>query len=399
MNRRQVKMNKLKILMLGGIMLALALPSLASNGNPRIPSATPGSGAALVFCGARPYQDDTATSGSLNLLATPANYFIDAAAYPTYTKYGVTSTPVQTGSGALLLKNGTTKYAVVGFTLGSPVGPADEKIDSITWYKVGKPTAPSNVSISAGYETAKISWQLDANYEYSHVDLTIERDVSGTWATVPADGGVTKTVLDAATSYIIGQYVDGRTFNPGDQCRVTLVGKVLAKADGSSVYQSDPVITTFQFKTLTGAGGGSATFILKAGINTISVPCDTTKKITVAIGGVAGTLDINPPTTPAGSKITVGQLVKAINQQSGVNNFVTVVGFYDAVKQQHVGLSNIQYAAGGAIDTTKGTANGIDYSVTPAAPYSVAGVTGLPVSQGQALQITVSSNTSLTISQ
>lgn len=293
---------------MGGLIALLAAPSLASNGNPRIPSSTPGAGTALVFCNAKPYQDDTTTSGSLNLLTTPINYFIDTAAYPDWTKYGVTSTPLPTGTGYLLLKNGSIKYAVVSFTLGSPVGPADESISSITWYTTGNPDPPSTIQPTAGFETAKITWSLNPNpamkrFDYSSIEITIKKNENGTWTNVPATGNTTTSVLNGSpTSYLLGELIDGRTLTPNTEYSVTLVGKVKGKADGSVTYTSSPATQTFT--TLSGGAVSPYPLTLKPGLNSFAMPFapDANNKwyvgttpITNALGLVQA---INLATTP-----------------------------------------------------------------------------------------------------
>ncbi|MFC1568574.1 hypothetical protein ACFL37_02640, partial [Candidatus Margulisiibacteriota bacterium] len=193
-------MRMLKFMIIGGLLFLLAVPVLASNGNPRLNDAIPGAGSALVFCNTRPYQDDSATSGSLRLLETPANYYIDATAYPGYVKYGVTSTPVSTTNGYFLLKEGSTKYAVRQFTLGTPVGPSDQPFEpgDITWYNTGIPDAPSSVAESHGFETARVSWTLNPDpsirrFEYTSIELAVTRVSDGT--VIEASGGVSPTIL------------------------------------------------------------------------------------------------------------------------------------------------------------------------------------------------------------
>lgn len=244
-------MKKLKYLLIGGLICSLALPALASNGNPRLNNSIPGTDSALVFCNTKPYQDDNATNGSLYLLVKNDHYFVDTTAYPGYTKYGVTKTLVTTTNGYIMLKQ-TGKYAVAPFTLGSPVGPADEPIESVTWYRTGIPDAPANLAVQAGFETAKVTWTLSSDYDYSSIELTVRKTSDG--SIVYATGNTSPTVLSGrTTSYALGELVDGRVLMPGTEYQVNLQAKVKAKADNSKYYTSIPA--AISFTTLSGVGG------------------------------------------------------------------------------------------------------------------------------------------------
>jgi hypothetical protein len=263
-----------KFILIGGLLLLLMTPAVASNGNPRIPSATPGHNAALVFCGAKPRQDDNATVGNLKLLATPANYYIDTTAYSGWTKYGIVSTPITTNNGYLLLDDSANeKYAVVKFTLGSPVGPADESITDITWYKKGDPAPPQNISVEAGYESAKITWALDPDYDYANVGVNIHvKDSSGNWQYVWIPGNqVAYVPASGPNSHLVGELLDGRVLSPGKDYKVTLIGRVIRSTTttGASYYQSAPV--SVEFKTAVPPKKDEVTLTFNDGLNFFSL--------------------------------------------------------------------------------------------------------------------------------
>jgi hypothetical protein len=163
-------------------------------------------------------------------------------------------------------------------------------------------------------------------------------------------------------------------------------------------YSNARSYTVSGVTTPVGGGSGSAAFSLQPGINTISMPCDTTKAMNVNFG--SGTA-VNIPAPAAGSYITIGQLVKAINQAIGGSvPAVTVVGYYDATHQQHVGLAPVGYDGSGNV--TSGTPYGTDYTLTPSAAYTAAKAAALPVARGGAIQITVpyvTAGATLTLSQ
>lgn len=351
-------MKNIKLLMIGGLILLLAIPALASNGNPRLNNTTIlGAGSALVFCNQAPSQDDTATAGSLYLLTKDTHYFVDTTAYSGYTKYGVTKTPVTTTNGYLLLKD-SGKYAVASFTLGSPVGPADQKIETATWYKSGDPAAPSNVEVTAGFETAKATWQLSADYNYSSIELTLKKG---------ADIVTNKSLGGSSTAYSFGKLVDGTGLDSSTSYEVSLVGKVKAKADGSSSYSS--TTATKGFTTLTSSLAEKMetwTFrkpTAKTGINTFAIPFNLAKGIKDASGNTV-------------TLATINDLIGAINTQAKAGgasgNVVTVFGWYDETSQQHIGLTSIP---GGdlaqAVPTGLSATDILGTSIVKGQPYQV----------------------------
>ncbi|MDD5593460.1 MAG: hypothetical protein PHG97_01795 [Candidatus Margulisbacteria bacterium] len=350
-------MNKFKILIIGGLMLLTALPGFASNGNPRIPSTNAGIDNALVFCGAAPYQDDDATNvpAGLYLLGMPNDYEIDKLAYPGYAKYWVKKTPVETNYGNILLKS-AGKYAVVPFTLGSPAGPADEPINTVTWYDAGVPELASDITVEAGYETARATWKVNKAKicNYSIFEITVVKKADGTTVNAIVNGVPTSpTVLSGgARSYAFGELIDGRKLESGTKYEVMIVGKVQKKAvksgDPIDYYASAPGAAAFT--TLSGGAGAKFTINIKRtmvsglGINSFSVPMAVT-----TVGGTNTPLD--------GTSITTAyDLCDFINKFYGASkSLVRSFGTWDETAQLESGAT-ISYSAPGVIDGASSTA-------------------------------------------
>jgi len=129
-----------------------------------------------------------------------------------------------------------------------------------------------------------------------------------------------------------------------------------------------------------------------SGINTISIPFVTTdlvnKPITVRASGTdpaTGTsLDVD------GNGIyTVHDLIRAINAKAG-SNVVTVFGWWDKVRQQHIGLTSITgYSGGAGTDVTTATVTGKKPDGTN---YSLSEILALPVATGQPYQVSVNTD-------
>lgn len=151
----------------------------------------------------------------------------------------------------------------------------------------------------------------------------------------------------------------------------------LGPSDASTGWSS-----AAEYESATGGvssgGGGTATFAIVAGMNTVSVPCDPASAITVTFkAGMA-----EEKTATVSAPATIGKLLTALNSAIGTN--VSVVGFYDSARKQHVGIAGTK-AFG------KPSSTGPD--------YTVAEIEALPITQGQALQITVDQAGTLTLSQ
>jgi hypothetical protein len=110
------------------------------------------------------------------------------------------------------------------------------------------------------------------------------------------------------------------------------------------------------------------------GINTFSIPFDTTKVIRDKTG------------TPI-TFSTIGDLIKAINVQ-GTNNPVKVFGWWDRDGQKHVGLTSITPKADGSVTAANCTATGSDE----------AGILAYPIQQYWPYQVSVNSPMTFKIS-
>jgi len=149
---------------------------------------------------------------------------------------------------------------------------------------------------------------------------------------------------------------------------------------------------SFQLVDLSNPGGvptgGTATFNLVVGTNTISLP--GAGPLTATFTPTGGSARTPVTITPAGARLAIGEFVHGLNTATGSG--VTLIGYYDAPTKQHIGLANI----GTDGSTTNATTFGKDASGNN---YTVVGLSGLMLNQGQALQINIGAAGSLTLSQ
>lgn len=126
-------------------------------------------------------------------------------------------------------------------------------------------------------------------------------------------------------------------------------------------------------QSYTVAGGGTVgpttiSWILRkptTGVNTVSFPFvigDATKPVVNAGAGLTSDLDENK-----NGKISVGELIKAINDQAIAANpilppVVTVFGWYDEVTQKHIGLTSITGNDAKNIPTSGTFTGGTDFN-------------------------------------
>ncbi|MFA4844093.1 MAG: hypothetical protein WC632_03990 [Candidatus Margulisiibacteriota bacterium] len=126
------------------------------------------------------------------------------------------------------------------------------------------------------------------------------------------------------------------------------------------------------------SGGGTYSINYKflkpgTGINTIAIPFDPT----------AGNITDKSSTAIT----TVGELITSINTQMGAD-VVTVFGWYDEAKQQHVGLTSITSYTNHAVT------GGVSYPTDTYATYDK--ILVLPIQKNRAYQISVNKDVSST---
>ncbi|OGC35211.1 hypothetical protein A2311_00380 [candidate division WOR-1 bacterium RIFOXYB2_FULL_48_7] len=222
------------------------------------------SGATISLFGTKPSQ--TTTTGKLVEGAAAGNYTVDSTSDPQYTIYNVYDAPAALTY--FLADKGTT-YSIFAASGGTTV-PITTTFTLFNYYKKGQPDAPTGLVAVAGFETAKLNWQLNdktdgTGFEYSGIDLEIS--ASNTYA--PLLG--TAISLGKSTEYKVGELIDTRKLEVGTAYYYRVRGKV----DG--VTPSNWATGTFN--TNSGSALGPQTFKLaiqtnatgKPGINFISM--------------------------------------------------------------------------------------------------------------------------------
>jgi len=231
----------------------------------------------------------------------------------------------------LLFERSDGRYSIVRDELG-PTRPTELTIDSLTYYLKGQPAAPQTLAVTPGYEVAKATWTLSADYDYESVDLELSAasDFS-TRIDAIDDAGVHATTTNIAgkpLQYKTGQLIDGRLMGTGTNYWVRVKGKISGVSD--SVWASQG------FATLSG-GGGAVTINLKRtvvsglGINSFSAPNRT---CTIS-SPLRGSTDRTSALTST-SITNAYDLCKAINEIQGVP-VVRTFGFWNQDSQVEYG--------------------------------------------------------------
>lgn len=235
----------------------------------------------------------------------------------------------------LLKDQPATRYAII--PASTPDIPGSDQTPSITSYLLGSPKDPKNLAVVAGYESAQATWSLDTiNYQISGVDVQVATDNAFQNLINDESGNATTAAPNAwapsSTSFVINQYVDGRTLTAGS----TYYFQVRAKVAG--VNPSAWVPITVPMKS-----GSSApqflSYVFKPGINFFSMPFgfDSNSRW-YSFDGNGNALQYSDSLGNNTNYIVKAyDLIKAINTMAG-QKVVSTFGDWDESKQQDGGI-------------------------------------------------------------
>jgi hypothetical protein len=275
-----------------------------------------------------------------------------------YQRYEFQNLP-SAGMTVLFEKAGGTSglYAIAGTNGLGANQPVDSTIDSVTYYYKGKPAPPivaDSGGIVSGFETAKLKYTLDTNYQYNAVYFrlagTVNNQVlSDVISGINKSSGQPEDTTDIASSYPFGEYVDGRKLTPGTTYYIGLWGTVAGVADSSDYSTNGNSGTTGVLVFTTKQGGGPGTpgvyhwnFIKTTdlGINQFQFYMDPESTTPISYM-------FNSNLTELTDK-TVAGLVKAINSVAG-SDIIKTIGWWNQLtgdgKQKMDGYTITDYDA------------------------------------------------------
>lgn len=148
-----------------------------------------------------------------------------------YTIYDVYDAPASTVHFVLL--KSTTHYRILSAGMGTTVPPTTTFTSPVTFYVTGPPVQVQGLEVVNGFETAKASWTLSPDYDYSSVKVQVATD-AGFTIFVQDETLSDTTVIDKDPpfdDYAFGELVDGRVLTPGTDYWIRVIGTVKGEAD------------------------------------------------------------------------------------------------------------------------------------------------------------------------